>query len=236
MQMKKTVSLIIVLLLALVVLSGCVKVDYSTTINKDGSGEISFIYSMNKTVIQNSEKNTVSATYDIREKAELAGYTVEEYEDEETAGLKATKEVEDITEKSYIQEIFGEYIKNDEESKIKITKNITGKTYSQNVELDTTSILKELGGKIKYTINLPTKVKKTNANNISNNGKTLTWDLDIGTAETIYFTAKSGQVWFVLFVIIILAIIGFTVYNTINNKSKNNGKEQENKEKQSKNK
>ena len=36
--MKKTISIIFLLILVLIVLSGCAKVDYYTKINEDGSG------------------------------------------------------------------------------------------------------------------------------------------------------------------------------------------------------
>lgn len=191
--MKKTLSIIVLLLIMIIALSGCAKVDYSTTIKSDGSGEITYICAMNKTLIENLGKNNASATYDLRTKAESAGYSIEDYEDEEMAGFKASKKVDDITNKSYILELFEQYVENGEESKINIKNHLFGKTYSQKaiINLESVEQLKELGAKVSYTVNLPTKVSKTNANNISKDKKTITWNIDFGTTEEISFVAKT---------------------------------------------
>lgn len=191
--MKKTILISVLLVIALITLSGCTKVEYSTTINKDGSGEISYICTMNKTVIESLGKNNASATYDLRTKAESNGYSVEDYETEELAGFKATKKVQNVSDKSYINELFENYVKNGEESKINIKSIPFGKKYLQKAVIDSKELeqLKELGAVISYSITLPTKVGKTNADFISKDKKTITWNLDLGTTEEIYFVAKT---------------------------------------------
>lgn len=193
MQMKKTILLTILLIITLITLCGCVNVDYATTINKDGSGEVAFIYSLNKSVITSLGKNNIYAIENMKKNAEDAGYSVEDYEDGETTGFKASKKVDDITKKSYISEIFEQYVENEEESKINIKNHLFGKTYSQKaiINLESVEQLKELGAKVSYTVNLPTKVSKTNANNISKDKKTITWNIDFGTTEEISFVAKT---------------------------------------------
>lgn len=224
--MKKKVSLFVLLIVTLITLSGCMKLEYSTTINKDGSGEITYLCAINKSVIPNLSKDNVNSTENLRENAKNAGYTTEDYEDDETKGFIATKKVSNITEKSYIKEIFDEYVKNEEESKIEIKNSIFGKTYSQKVILDMKSVesLKELGAKCEYTINLPEKVSETNADNISNDGKTLTWNLNLGQEQEIYFRATSGRIYSLLamavIVVIALVIILVIVLKIIKNKGK----------------
>lgn len=192
--MKKTISIIILLIFILFILSGCVKVDYTIKINEDGRGEITYIYGMDKTVIKNMGKTKETATNDKRLEAEKAGYSIEPYEDENIAGFKATKKVEDITEKSVLLEIFdGEYIKNKEDSKINIKKYLFGKIYEQNATIDLTEMkdMKELGVVIKYSIQIPTRVGKTNANFISEDRRTISWDLKLGETQEISFSANS---------------------------------------------
>ena len=78
---------------------------------------------MDKAVVESMGETDETAVAEERKKAEEAGYKTEKYEDEKVVGFKATKKVEDITEKSFALEIFGEdVIKNKEESKIKIDK------------------------------------------------------------------------------------------------------------------
>ena len=119
--MKKRISIVLLFIIVLITLSGCVKVDYTTKINEDGSGEITYIYGMDKAVIESLGQTNETAVQNERKKAEDSGYTIEVYEDEKIAGFKATKKVEDITEQSLLLEIFGEeYITNKKESKISI--------------------------------------------------------------------------------------------------------------------
>ena len=144
------------------------------------------------------DKNT--ATESEKQIAEVAGYKIENFEDENLVGFVATKEVEDITEKSFIHEIFQrDNIKNGEDSKINIKENLFGKTYSQNAIIDLTQMkdLKELGATITYTVYLPVKVSKTNADSISKDKKTLTWNLKLGEEQEISFKAVSRKNLFI---------------------------------------
>lgn len=233
--MKKTISLIILLIVMLFALSGCANVKYSTTINKDGSGDIVYIYTINKAVINNLGKNNENATASMREKAEKAGYTVEDHEDEEMVGFKALKNVQDITKKPYLLDVFDKYIQNGEDSKIKIKNSLFGKTYSQSVIVNSKDLeqLEELGGKIQYTINIPIKVGKTNADIISADRKTLTWDIRLGQEQEIYFKATSGIIYFWIFIIIVAIIAIFILYKFVFKNYKKDGKEKKNKDNQS---
>ena len=233
--MKRKISIMVLLLIILITLSGCVKVEYSTTINKDDSGEITYLYAMDKAVMKNLGESSIDSA---REKAENSGYIIENYEDDKSSGFLATKKVDNITDKSYIKEVFDEYIKNDEESKINIKRNLFGKTYSQNVSVDTKSIesLKELGAKVQYTVKLPVRVGKSNANTISKDKKTLTWELDLGQNQEIYFKATSGHVLLIICIITLVLIVAALVYIFVFKKHKIIGKEKNNKGKQSKSK
>ena len=46
--MKKTIGLIVTLLITLVMLTGCVNVNYEVKVNKNGSGDISYVYALFK--------------------------------------------------------------------------------------------------------------------------------------------------------------------------------------------
>ena len=52
-QMKKRIGLIIMLIVILVALTGCVNVDYEVEVNKNGSGEISYIFGFSKETLNN---------------------------------------------------------------------------------------------------------------------------------------------------------------------------------------
>ena len=46
--MKKTIGLIVVLAIVMIMLTGCVNVNYEVKVNKDGSGDISYLYVFSK--------------------------------------------------------------------------------------------------------------------------------------------------------------------------------------------
>ena len=209
--MKKKIAIISILLLLVLALSGCVKVDYTTKINKDGSGEISYTYEMDKAVIGAMNQTNQTALDERIAVAESSGYEIEEYETAEAVGFKATKKVQDITEKSFITEVFNsEYVADEDTSKINIKKTLFGKKYSQKATIDLTSLekMKELGMKLTYRVELPVKVGKTNANEISENKKTISWNLKIGEIQEITFVASSiNLINMIIFVIVIVIIV-----------------------------
>lgn len=193
--MKKTVLGIFLLVITLI-LSGCAKVEYGIKINEDDSGEITYIYGLDKAILKDLGKTEETATIEEQKAAEEADYTIEKYEDDNIIGFKATKKVKNITEKSYLLEIFGEeYIESKDESKIKIEKTIFGKKYNQTAILDLSQLkdMKKLGATIKYTITLPAKIDKTNADIVSKDKKTATWNLECGEVEEITFIARTRR-------------------------------------------
>lgn len=229
--MKKTLTLVVTLLLLTIMLSGCAKIDYQIKINKDGSGEIAYIYGIDKTIIKSTGQTKEKIVEKQQKNAEESGYEIEPYEDNQIAGFKATKMIEDLSNGSVLLEIFKDkYIPEKEASKINIKKATFGKKYSQKTIIDLSSLqeFKELAPTIKYTINLPTKVTKTNANEISTDKKVISWNLVAGEKNEINFEADSGRLYrittIVLLVIILISVVVFILLKNIKNNDKNNKK------------
>ena len=72
----------------LISLTGCAEVNYEVEINKDGSGEIIYIYGVSKEKIGGSADLVEQFVETMQEQAEESGYNVELYENEEISGFK----------------------------------------------------------------------------------------------------------------------------------------------------
>lgn len=211
--MKKTVGLIIMLIVMVVALTGCAKVNYEVEVHKDGSGEITYIYGVSKGKIENSKELVEQFVGTMREQAEESGYTVELYENDEISGFKANKHIEDLSKDFSLEEAFGkEYVKDTENNKINIEKSFLTTKYSQNTELDLKS-LSDTNVEMTYKIKLPTKVKTSNANDVSENGRELTWNLVGGESYKIEFMAEQINILPIVGIaVVIIAIVGVIIF------------------------
>lgn len=188
--MKKTIALIIMLLVILITFSGCAKVNYEVEINKDGSGKITYIYGISKEKLGGSTDLVEQFVETMKEQAEENDYKVEIYEDEKNSGFKASKHLENLSEEFSLEEAFGEeYVKDADNNKINLEKSLWKTKYSQNAELDLTN-LKDTNIEMAYKIKLPTKAKTNNATEVSENGKELTWNLKSGEINRVDFVAE----------------------------------------------
>lgn len=202
--MKKTIGIIIMLIAILILLTGCAEVNYEVEINKDGSGEITYIYGVSKDKIGDSTDLVEQFVGTMQEQAEKSGYDVEIYENEEISGFKANKFLSNLEEEFSLEEAFGkEYVKDTENNKINIEKGFWTTKYSQNAELDLTN-LNDTNIEMTYKIKLPIQAQTNNASELSENGKELTWKLKSGEINKVEFIAEEINL---LPIIVIAAVI-----------------------------
>lgn len=207
--MKKTIGLIVLLVLMLVTLTGCAQLNYEVEIKSNGTGEISYVYGISKKILSSLNVSVDDFVNEMKEQAEESNYQVETYEDDEIAGFKANKHIEDFNEEFSLQEAFGEeYVKDTEENGIKVKKSLFTTKYSQTAELDLSTISEEERSYVtmSYQIKLPTKVTSTNADELSEDEKTLTWNLTAGEINKIEFNASSVNTLPVILLVVIVAI------------------------------
>lgn len=207
--MKKTIGLIVLLIVTLITLTGCAQLKYEVEIKPNGTGEISYVYGISKTTLDTFNVSVDDFVDEMKEQAEESNYQVETYEDEEIAGFRASKHIEDFNEEFSLQEAFGEeYVKDTEENGIKVKKGLFATKYSQTAELDLSTISEEERNYVtmSYQIKLPTKVTSTNADELSADEKTLTWNLTAGEINKIEFNASSVNALPVILLVVIVAI------------------------------
>ena len=218
--MKKTIGLIIVLILTLITLTGCAEINYQVEINRDGSGEISYIYGISKEVLQQLNVSADDFVSEMKKQAQESEYQVEAYEDEKIAGFKANKHIENLNEEFSLEEAFEEYVKDTEENGIKVEKELFVTKYSQVAELDLTTLSEEEQGiTMIYQVKLPAKVTNSNATEVLDNGKTLKWNLTGGEVNTIEFVAQQINILpIVIIAIVVISVVALIIFINLNKK------------------
>lgn len=198
MKLKRKISLIVLLLIIIITLTGCVSIDSQFKINSNGSLEATVITLVNiedyKNLLQvaggaeltdDNIKEQIGILIEEEQKLYTdKGYTVENIDDMQNGniGFKAKKSFNNANEISYETcEAKGlEYITiTQEKETFKIreeTKALLDFSSTDETELTTGSI--EYFD-FKFTLEFPYKVQEHNASEVTNNGKTLIWNLDL---------------------------------------------------------
>ena len=200
--MKKVLSLTALVAVLLVALTGCVNVNYEVSINKNGSANVSYTYEVSK------DYESYADLDEMKERATNEGYTIEDYSSsDENVGFKATKQFDNVSDVS-LEKVFGDsYIKDSDENKI----TFENKVISQNAKLDLSNVNKSVT--VKYTIVLPVKAESNNAAEVSEDGKTLTWNLISSESNDVNFSAtvKGFPVVPVVIAVVAVAVIACVV-------------------------
>ena len=218
--MKKVLKIFVLLAVMLIILTGCVDVNYEVTINSDGTADVAYIYGFEKEYLEEMETTAEEMTQEMQQNAELSDYTVETYSNDEVEGFKATKHVTDLSQIS-LEEAFGsEYVSDSEENQIKVEKKGSKTVYSQKADIDLTSMDESMASMVtmKYTIKLPEKAGNNNASEVSKDGKTLIWNLKAGEINKIEFEAtESGAMDKIIRIVVIalVSLVGVAVVVTV---------------------
>lgn len=198
----KSIILVAFFTLLLFVLTGCANVNYEIKLEKDGSGDVSYIMGYDKSFLSSMQVSIEDLKDDdsfdeMKQEATKTGYTVEAYEDDNTYGFKAFKHVDNIQNEFSIEP------GSEEDDGIKYEKTLLKTKYSQEATVDladvtesaedalTKAVLGQM--KITYKIVLPFKVGDNNATLVSEDGKTLEWTLKAGQTNEIKFVAQEDR-------------------------------------------
>lgn len=232
--MKKVLSLATIMIMLLIMLTGCVDVNYEVTLNEDGTADIAYIYGFDKATLEQMGITAEDMTSDMKENAEESGYTIEPYSDDSIEGFTAKKHVENPADIS-LEEAFGiDYVTDSEENQFRIDKKGSKTTYSQNANIDLSSMDETMASMVtmKYTVNLPAKAGENNASEVSKDGKTLTWNLTAGEVNEINFEASSSSpvVKIVIIVVVALVVLGVIIAVVIMIGKSKKGKNEDEKE------
>ena len=207
--MKKIISLVLVMAMLLFVLTGCVKINYEVTLNENGSADVAFVYAFDKATLESMGASSEDMSKSMEEQSEENGFKIEAYSDEKSDGFRATKHIDNVADVS-LQEAFGEEnVKDSDANKIKIEKKGSKTVFSQNAEIDLSEMDESYASmlEMKYTVKLPVKADKNNAQEVSKDGKTLTWTLKAGEVNKVEFTATKGSNNLVIILAVVAALV-----------------------------
>ena len=187
---------LIFILILVILLSGCVKYDLNMQLNTDKSFNLVLIDAMLKEYVGIASANSTT-----KEEYEAKGFEVEEYSDEKYSGLKLTKRyqsIDDVSSTNCGTVELKNIIENENIILFKSQKNNTITTYTADFtydltieESDSTEDYSTYSEQMYfgYTITLPSnsKIISNNADKVSSDGYTLTWEMEYGKKKDIDF-------------------------------------------------
>ena len=192
--MKKRIALLLSLVMLALMLTSCVRMEMDFTIKKNGKVDASILYAVDTSMGSMSDLDDAGLTApedleDMREE----GWDVQPYSDGTYQGYRMTRknvEMKDALDSTAMGE-----------TDIAFTKK--GSTYILDIPLfdsdtdsesmEALSMLKMVGGSFKLRLTLPNKPVSHNATNVSEDGKTLEWDLlSMTPGQTVHVEFKMG--------------------------------------------
>ena len=185
----KKIRLLSAIMICAICLTGCMRVKATIDVKSNGKIDLSMLYA---TVSFDDDDKSLSDTE--KKEYEQEGWTVEEYDRDGFYGYNLTRKNVSIDEvASSIGQTQNQL--SDEGGKISFTK--TGLLYSLDWQpfskeqaeqiSDYKNYFSMYGGYMKVIVNLPFGALSSNATSVSNNGKTLEWDLlSLGSDPTIH--------------------------------------------------
>lgn len=227
--MKRIIGYVAILVM-MICLTGCIQMDTSITIKRNGKMDVKLLYAM-MDMSGSSEGETSSATLSDEQKKSYLdeGWEIEDYSSSGYTGFVIKKNDVDISDLNNTINKTSENI--NQKGKIDFEQN--GMKYDLKWQVfddeakanmaQTASFIKQYGGYMKVTLNLPVKADSSNATTVSNNGKTLEWDLlSLGEEGTIMasFSLINMPLIIILSVIAVVLLVALIVILVVVGKQK----------------
>ena len=186
-RVKKTAALAFVICLLLTLLTGCIKIELDISVRSDGKADIAMVYAMADAATDNGESAVTEE--EIRE-YESEGWTAEPYSQDGYTGVLLKKQDVDLSEEELVDGSSGSIRK---ENDLYIIDLAMIPEEDQEDFAETAAWLKTSGGSFIVRLHLPVKPVTHNATGVSEDGKTLEWDLlEMDGRESIHVEFKAG--------------------------------------------
>lgn len=195
-QNRLKIAVAVLVCIAAFLLSGCIKVRMHVTVNPDGSVEQEIVMAAERSLVSLGAVFKGEMFAEIKEDLKSEGYQIDDYRDQEMTGFKAVKIMESLEE---IPVIF-RYL--DEDQFLVVDQGLFSTSYHLFAELDLTGFGPErhiaalVKPDLRFALTLPVKAVDHNANLVSEDGKTLEWELVPGTVNRIEMTARTPNYLF----------------------------------------
>lgn len=184
---KKIAALALTVCLMLVLLTGCIKIELDISIKSDGKADVSMIYAMADSALDPGD--SAMSPDDLAE-YEQDGWSAEEYSQDGYTGVLLKKADVDLSDEEILDGSSGSIRK--EGNLYIVDLDVYGSDSAEDF-LETASWLKSSGGSFIVRLHLPVKPETHNATTVSEDGKTLEWDiLEMDGSEPIHVEFKAG--------------------------------------------
>ncbi|MCR5098075.1 MAG: hypothetical protein K6B14_03915 [Lachnospiraceae bacterium] len=225
----KKVRLLVILTICMIALTGCVRFNTTVKVKSNGKVDISMLYAGMDMSDYGYDSDMVSDD----EKQDLIdkGWSVSDYNQDGFAGYMISKEditfeelSESISDNSSFSEDTGEISVGREGLKYIIDWKVFEDEEGAQISAFKNYITMT-GGYMKFTISLPVKPTDSNATIVSDDGKTLEWNLlELGPDHTIHleFVLINVKLLIILFIaalLIVAVIIGVILKSSNNRKA-----------------
>ena len=189
-QWKKIAATILSLCLLLVLLTGCMKIELDINVKSNGKADLCLLYAMADSAMDAGAGDAALTPEDIEE-YEKEGWTAEDYSQDGYTGVVLKKFDVDLSETEIMEGAEGSIRK--EGSTYIVDFEPVSKEDQADFE-ETASWLKTMGGSFVVRMTLPDKPVSHNATSVSEDGKTLEWDvLSMDVTQPIHVEFKTSN-------------------------------------------
>lgn len=222
----KKIGKIFVVLLTVLLMTGCVKESIHMNIKKNGDVELSLIMAF-----ADSAASYMGDMDELKEEYTEKGYKVEDYVEDDMKGIKVTRtyKIDDVSSDKEVTVDLGEFLEEPNDKPVFFQKS--GKNYKANFTIDTRSedldsssaSMYSANIDISYSVTLPSKPKSHNATKVD--GNTLTWDVKYGELTKVNYEFSlngSNVLWIIIAIIGVAAVAIVIVVVVMGRKNKQN--------------
>ncbi|MTI94564.1 MAG: DUF3153 domain-containing protein [Firmicutes bacterium] len=193
--------LISLLLAGMILMSGCFDAEFHLTVNRDGSGDFSYQLGFDRDFLAMMESEGEDPLAEMAIEAEADGFTVTRYEDDDYVGIRATQHLPQITAEDL--DVFDEASTQGDGLVVEESLFRSHYRFQADMNMEGMGEDEEFGQMMlnqmnfRFTITLPVKPDSHNADSVSEDGKTLTWNLRPGQANPINLEASVPNIVFI---------------------------------------
>lgn len=185
------------LLICMIILTGCIRFNTSITIKGNGKMDVNMLFaSMDTSSYSDGDSSSSGLTPEQKKQYQDDGWDVQDYSSAGYKGFTLSKKNVDLKDINATMKQTSENTNQSSNFSIKregLKYVLKWQVYSDSDKgsmSQAAPYIKQASGYMKFTLNLPVKAISSNATNISNDGKTLEWDLlnlgESGSIEATY--------------------------------------------------
>lgn len=208
---RKTVRTILLCIIMVLCFTGCIRHEAIVEFKTNGKVDITMVYA---TAVGDKEMSSAADEKAMQELEEL-GWECKTYKQDNFEGYECTKRDVDIDDFSHVFDD-SEDLTQLSSNGFEVTKNGTNyvvdwalvdqESHEQMKQYG--PVLTQSGGYLRITMKFPNKPKQHNATEVSENGKTLTWDvLTMEPGETAHVEFSLSKVGLVIKLALIIAAL-----------------------------